>query len=277
MFILQSSFLKFVADLFTEIYGSLESVRDKNCDTECPPVYTSPCVSTETSTSCRTDNVEHANEASHVIGQEPISDEVNPVTHRVSGCESSSRPEEINNNMFAFEGATSTPIHREDVWPRLPHLSFEANTSDVNINHLPPESNMSDTKHLRQEAHSSHSDYRCEETSKNDRTLISHRIHSSAVESFNSTHSIDFNLLDDDLDIAVMEKLAAEHDVVLPSGCVETSKQDGHFQRNDSYVPDFLSNVPRGDVGCEDVAEKWSRGETVVDKDGNAAQVSLLL
>ena len=275
MFILQSSFLKFVADLFTEIYGSLESVRDKNCDTECPPVYTSPCGSTEPSTSCRTDNVEHANEASHVIGQEPISDEVNPVTHRVSGCESSSRSEEINNNLFAFEGATSTPIHREDVWPRLPHLPSEANVSD--INHLLPESYMSDTKHLCQEAHSSHSDYPCEETSNNYGTLISHQIHSSAVESFDSTHSIDFNLLDDDLDIAVMEKLAAEHDVVLPSGCVETSKQDGHFQRSDSCVLDFLSDAPRGDVGCEDVAEKWSRGETVVDEDGNAAQVSLLL
>ena len=272
LFILQSLFLKFVADLFAQIYGPLESTGGKNCDTERLPISTSSCESTDTGASRRTDNVEYANEACHVIGQEPISSDVNPGTRHVFGCDSSSRNEEINNNTFAFDSATSTPIHREDVRPRLPQMYSDLNMTG--IKHSPPESNMSDTKHLHQEANLSHSDYRHEETSKNDAASISNVIHSSAAERFNSTLSVDFNLLDDDFDFPVMEKLAAEHDVVLPSGGVETSRADEHFQKNDSFVPDFLSGVQRGDVGCEDVVKQWSRGETVMDKDGNAAKVS---
>lgn len=273
----KNSFLQFMGDLFAEVYGALKAGADNNRRMQPLPQDTDLCRSTNASSHKTQKISECRDEGSCSNGQKPAGGEIHTAAqsgeseNRVQGYsryETLLQIEEVNNNsnMHAFSGAPSTPVHNEDA--RLLHLHPE---------HLDQEAQSSCVNSLHHEASDSRS--------------VSDACHPSAEDSPNSVPSVDFNLLDDDLDIAVMEHLAAEtrQTTMLPPGGVKISNEsceDGDlFERKgggclkgtSSTRDGGHSEAPLRDVGGVNGAEKWSRGETVVERDGETVQPVTLL
>lgn len=262
-----------MADVFAEVYGPLKRGGENNCETESVPPET-----THYDVSQRTNNVgDLRKEASGLDGHKPISGEVKAMNQKceieqrvksVSGYHSLIQNDEIYNDSdtLAFSDVMSMLTHSEDFHQ-----------------HLHPEANMSHAQNLHKEPNFQRADNLCQEKDDKQDVSTSNMHHPSTADSLNSTQSIDFNLLDDDLDIALMENLATEtnQNTVLSPGEVKTSREsescENLFERNGrKYVKVGASgdDIPPRAGDC--AAETWSRGNSVVERDGKTVQVCIM-
>ena len=264
-----------MGNLFAEVYGARKTGGDSNHKTQPLPQDTDLCPSTDDSSRTTQITSECRDKSSHSDTQRPASGDIHTSrsgesekhSHGVTVIESPLQTDEFNNNSIThvLSGVTSTLGHGDDVHllrlqPEL--LDQEAKSASC-VNSLHRE--VGDSWDIS----------------------VSDAHHPSADDSVNSTLSVDFNILDDDLDIAVMEHLAAEtrQTTELSTGGVEISNEScedcdvsernggGHLKDASSTGDGCRSEGPLRDDGGVNDGEKWSRGEAVVERDGSTVQV----
>ena len=266
-----------MGDLFAEVYGARKTGGDSNHKTRPLPQDTDLCESTDDSSHTTQTTSEHRNKTSHSDSQRPGNGETHTSRsseresekhgHGDTVIESPLQTDEFNNNSIThiLSGVTSALGHSDDVPLQRPQpelLDQEATSAScVNSLHR--------------------------EVGDNWDISASDAHHPSADDSVDSTPSVDFNILDDDLDIAVIEHLAAEmrQTTELLTGAVEISSEGcegcdvsernggGHLKDASSTGDVGHREGPLRDVGGGNDAETWSRGEAVVETDGSTVQV----